>query len=170
MPRNQTCNLFAVRRQRWPLHCWSPRMKSVPDKCNRCQSARAEWRRRCEDLQPFSGSPRNLRERREGTNRKGGGGACLTPASPQLHDSMSRKIEQRESKVLPLMANTPWQKSLKLILPWEFGSRCLVSFFTCERQKQRRQQMSDQKSDIIRPPEPHGRRSVLLLETGLPII
>lgn len=47
------------------------------------------------------------------------------------------KYCSRGTVLLPLIANTPWQKSLKLILPWALGSRYLANFFTWKKKKKK---------------------------------
>lgn len=52
----------------------------------------------------------------------------------QLDRILRNSWDPLPSKLSPFMANTPRQKSLKLILPRSLGSKYFTSFSTCERE------------------------------------
>lgn len=127
-----------------PLFCEVPLlMKSVPDKCDRCRSVRAEWRRCREDLQPSSGSLRSLKKGREGTNRKAK--VWLAPVCELLADSMRRKTE-----------SYPWWQTPRDKNPWSWSSHESLGpgawwASSPASRRQRQSPASDQTSDSLKP-------------------
>lgn len=63
---------------------------------------------------------------------------------------MGMKYCSRGTVLLPLIANTPWQKSLKLILPWALGSRYLANFFTWKEKKKDSHKNSNHNVTLMR--------------------
>lgn len=61
--------------------------------------------------------------------------ACVSPKKSNKNINIPNTYVEGGLNNLPLIAKTPWQKSLKLILPWAFGSRHLVSFFTWKKKE-----------------------------------